>query len=729
MGLRATATTGDMLSLTPTASSASSNSATTGRSRDVSGLGEALVALSVSPDGRFVAGVSLGKLQVWRVDGGRSVFPEPVPAHSPSQFSDDSSRILAVRADGSIGVWDLETGRQTRCVRTGIVPDTFAIHPDGRQLAVGYRERAELVQVWDIDSGKKLREQALGEEGSVCALAWHPDGNRLALGFLKPAGLIQIWDTAGRAGLFALESHAQWVWGMAFHPSGDLLVSGFGDGTSRLWDANTGRPLVNWSSGIGDMHFSRDGTVCGFAVLDRQARLMEVADGREYRTLISSLGAGKGEYREGDISADGLLAVGMDDGVRLWELATGRELAFLPDRRTDSVSFVSRGDGRELLTCGFGGLRRWPISADPQAPLKLRIGPPRDVKLPIVPTRAQVSQDGRTVAVAGEQAGTAIVMDLATESVRCTLTPHASMIRAVLSHDGRWAATSGWHSTSVKIWDARTGAMVKELPLGVNNNAFFSPDSRTLVTSRGDEYRFWEVGSWLPVRRLPWEVQSYSGWVAFSPDGKLLALEQSPAVIHLVDAATGRTVAKLEDPRSERAQWLGFTPDGSRLVAIATFSRAIHVWDLAAIRRPLAAMGLDWDSPPCEPSSSVDARPILAVEPLLGDGTTGCGERSKRFASPSSRARQCARLQQLGLGLCDRARGPARHAPGGGAGREGGADQTGRSDDSQYARRGPLPCWAVPRSGRDAARESFGSEGEVSRNGPVFPGDEPPSAG
>ena len=176
--------------------------------------------------------------------------------------------------------------------------------------------------------------------------------------------------------------------------------------------------------------------------------------------------------------------------------------------------------------------------------------------------------------MAGEQPGTALVLDLPTEAVRCTLAPHPGLNRAVLSPDGRWAATSGWHTTSVKVWDARTGSMVKELPLGVNNTAFFSPDGRTLVTSRGDEYRSWDVGSWLPARRLPWEIQSYPGWVAFSPDRKLLALELSPAVIHLVDAATGRTVAKLEDPRSDRAQWLGFTPDGARLVTIATFSRA-----------------------------------------------------------------------------------------------------------------------------------------------------------
>ena len=81
-------------------------------------------------------------------------------------------------------------------------------------------------------------------------------------------------------------------------------------------------------------------------------------------------------------------------------------------------------------------------------------------------------------------------------------------------------------------------------------------------------------------------------------------------------------MAKLEDPRSDRAQWLGFTPDGSGLVAISSFSRAIHVWDLAAIRRHLAAMHLDWESPPYPPTAGAVARRPLAVELLLGESST-----------------------------------------------------------------------------------------------------------
>jgi eukaryotic-like serine/threonine-protein kinase len=582
------------------------------------GLGQAPEVLLISPDGKFVSDFCRGEVQAWDVDGGRSVFPEPLPVRSASQFSRDSRLVVAVKPDGSIGFWDLRTAREIRCLRTGIAPDMFALHPDDRKLAVGYRQHSAVVQVWDTDSGKKLTELPAGGAGNVNALAWHPDGHQLALSIEGRTGRVEIWDTAEQRTLVTLEGHSEGVVGMTFHPRGDLLVTGSFDGTTRMWDTKTGRPLVIWPSGLGNVQFSGDGAVCGFAAVGGQARLMEVADGREYRTLVSKLGAGRGEYRQGDISADGLLAVGMDDGTRLWDLSTGLEVAFLPDRRTDSVNFVSRPDGRELLTCSSSGLRRWPIRENPETPKSLSIGPPRIVDLPFVPIRAHAGQDGRAVAVASERSGIALVIDLPTEVVRCTLSPHPSLIRAMLSPDGRWAATSGWHSPSVKVWNARTGAMVKELPLGTMNNACFSPDGQMLLTSHGSGYCAWQVPSWLPAKRLPLEIVSYPGWVAFSPDQTLLAMELAPAVIHLVSTATGRTLAKLEDPRSDRAQWLGFTPDGSRLVAIATYSREIHVWDLSAIRQYLAAMELDWESPPCSPSPEALARRSLTVEALLG---------------------------------------------------------------------------------------------------------------
>src|SRR5262249_4616974 len=133
----------------------------------------------------------------------------------------------------------------------------------------------------------------------------------------------------------------------------------------------------------------------------------------EYRTLVSSLGTGQGGYNgESDISPDGrLLALNMNDAVRLWHLASGRELAVLPGGRP---LFQSNG---ELLIAGFGGLQRWPIQLGAAAN-ELRLGPPRIIALAEVPIRAERSRDGRTLAIFSETSGVGMLVDLATDSVR-----------------------------------------------------------------------------------------------------------------------------------------------------------------------------------------------------------------------------------------------------------------------------------------------------------------------
>src|SRR5262249_49196542 len=112
----------------------------------------------------------------------------------------------------------------------------------------------------------------------------------------------------------------------------------------------------------------------------------------------------------------------------------------------------------------------------------------------------------------------------------------------------------------------------------------------------------------------------HPGHVAFSPDGRLMALEMAPAVLHLKEVATGRTVAKLEDPNGDRAHWQGFTPDGTQLVVMAKYARALHIWDLRAIRTRLKDMNLDWNWPafPSAPAGAPAAAPVT-IEILAGD--------------------------------------------------------------------------------------------------------------
>jgi WD40 repeat protein len=144
---------------------------------------------------------------------------------------------------------------------------------------------------------------------------------------------------------------------------------------------------------------------------------------------------------------------------------------------------------------------------------------------------------------------------------------------------------------------------VKKLAGGASWFPRFSPDGRWLAVS-GERGRLHAVGTWEPGLQ-------FFGRAQFSPDSRLLAVSQVSGVIQLLEVATGRELARLEDPNQEVDTFHLFTPDGTRLLTVSNGKEGgIHVWDLRAIRRQLKEMDLDWDTPdyPAQPPPQTSLR-------------------------------------------------------------------------------------------------------------------------
>jgi WD40 repeat protein len=483
-------------------------------------------------------------------------------------------------------------------------------HPDNRRIAVGYYESNQ-VSIYNADDGGFLADLPAGTT-SRTVVAWHPEGKLLATGGSDPC--IQIWDVPTRRKVAQFESRSQQVSGLSFHSGGDLLISASEAGVGQLWHPSPGRLLMRIPPSIG-YGFSREGGRWAGAISrsDNQAQLWGVVPSQEYHTFLNPFPEGESTLQEGDISADGmLLALAASDGVRLWNVARGREVASLPIRDTTCVMF--RDYGHELLTCGpDDGLRRWRIVINAEPRGGVQLSPLHQIELPFEPLRIAKGRDDRTLAVVGENAGQCVILDLVTESVRAAKMPHTNAGFIALSMDGARLASGGWHSERVKLWDPSGGRLIKELEEVAASRVFFSPDNRELMVARGNVFTFHTLDSLAVSRRLPREAGLYPGYVAFTADGKMMALEMAPGVIHLKEIASGRTVAKLEDPQGDISSWLSFTPDGTQLIVVARYASAIHRWDLRAIRERLKTMDLDWDWPQFPAASS--ANPSLAPAP------------------------------------------------------------------------------------------------------------------
>src|SRR5262249_41951865 len=108
------------------------------------------------------------------------------------------------------------------------------------------------------------------------------------------------------------------------------------------------------------------------------------------------------------------------------------------------------------------------------------------------------------------------------------LAPQDDVRGCAVSSDGRWVATASHESqgVSVKLWDGRSGKLENALPVYGHATMTFSPDGRWLATYAGG-CRLWTVGSWEEGPKIS------GGASAFSPDSKVLAVEDGFGVVHL----------------------------------------------------------------------------------------------------------------------------------------------------------------------------------------------------
>jgi WD40 repeat protein len=530
-----------------------------------------------SPDGRYLATTHYPgfALTVWDVDGHSvALDDQSAGVAGAARFSPDGRWIAVGHRDGEIVIYDLATG-QPRLRPRGPNPASPVFSPDGTRIAVAERDgKKDICQIIEVQTGRPIRSFEIrpGTEAPV----WSPDGTTLA----TPCGdsKIYLWDVATGIRRATLEGHINSGLIAAFHPAGTLLASNGFEGRLWLWDPVLGRPWLSVTGG-GWSEFSPDGRIA----LGREAgsTVYQVDPALEYRTFAHVSSRSVASERP-SIRSDGrVLALGTAEGVVLWDLARGAELGFLP------IGFAAQSmfdRSSNLLTSGSGGVQRWPVKLDPERG-EFRVGPPQPLSLPAGSERIDADRSGRIVALA--DFGFAFI---ATPERTFHVGPLDDCRFVAVSPDGQWLATGSFGKNGAQVWRLRDAAQVAHLAIEGFIQVEFSADGKWLM-AKAPPCRLWAVGTWSQARQIA------GRGLCFSPDGRLVVVQDANKVLRLVEAETGRTLARLESPDLCDVWDAAFSPDGSRLVISTRDGPAVHVWDLRAIRRHLAGIGLDWEAP------------------------------------------------------------------------------------------------------------------------------------
>jgi WD40 repeat protein len=553
-----------------------------------------------SPDGRFVAAWSERlRLQCWKLAGPTPELALDEVGVTTYDFSPDSRQCALVRAVGRLDLFDLATGKCLQRIEHATAPNSadgvhLAFHPTEAKVAVAGPNGVSVV---DLQAGRVFLK--LPDERAAYHVRWHSNGRTLAVVNFASTD-IHLWDVPTKKKTLSLSGHKNAGIVLSFSPRGDVLLSCDWSSILRWWDPYSGQQLLATYGARFGAGYGADGRrIAG--TLGGKAGIWEIASPREYQTLVRDGVHGKGAYHVPSVSPDGqLLAVGMQDGVGLWDLEAGTAVAFLPLGLTPCVLFEPSGS---LLTNSPLGLFRWRICSEQGG--KWLVGPPERLgKLNHYLAFSQ-SLDGRVLANANGAGALLWHQDRPGRPIH--LGPHGDVRNVTVSPNGRWVATGSHNGVAVKVWEAETGKLVCTLvPDTSMCGVCFSPDSKWLGTY-GGVFRLWSTNTW---EEKPGPIIG-RGLLAFTADGKQMAVEVQRGLLALVEVESGRELARLEDPNQDGTSSMVFSRDGSRLVAVnMSDSGTIHVWDLRAIREQLKELGLDWHAPPLPPAAEQRVRPI-----------------------------------------------------------------------------------------------------------------------
>jgi RNA polymerase sigma factor (sigma-70 family) len=503
-----------------------------------------------------------------------SKYPSGAISRDPPFACSPRGHALAVADDeGTVHIWDTNTGRETRTLQpkeNGVYSLTFS--PDGGRLMI---RTAKDVQMWDAIQGKIVYnvEAANANYGPLVFCA---DGKTLAI--IKSWQTIRFWDAATGKERGCTQDKDDFSASFALSPDGKWLATAprHGGGTFHLWDVSTGKKKDEPIGHLGRPHgtaFSPDSLrVATGGGLDGTFRLWDSKTGEP---LVCIQQPGLTRNCSFAVDGDSLWAVWSSGGIGLYDASTGQARHVLkledpdrPETYQSAISMYHSDDGKRLIALSY------------YYPKKNGAGPShRDTLITgwDSSTRKQLFRRRRP----GMDSWIALSQD-----ARVLAVPYPSDPRGKPDVPGQGP---------MRLEDVPTGEFLLTFPAleGQTWPLAFSPDGRLLAANNFNNKRRGKEGQTTEIIQL-WEIAtaaevvSFPGVdnnrVAFSPDGRLLALTERAQEILVYDLACRHEQHRFKG-FDAAVTWLAFSPDGRRLISGLSDSTLL-IWEVGAPSMP-----------------------------------------------------------------------------------------------------------------------------------------------
>jgi len=427
-----------------------------------------------------------------------------------------------------------------------------------------------------------VRLTLTGHKTKVYSAAFSPDGKQLAT--IGDDGTTIIWDPNTGKELLRLPgttkpSDLYTEQRIAYSPDGKL-VAACDSNQLKVYDPSSDKFLMALSGHEGEVisvTFSLDGKYLATGSVDATVRIWNASDGELVRVLEGHSAAVGGLA----FSPDGkLLLTSSEDGTLIiWDVGTGELLRELPDFTVYKVSFSP--EGTRVAVATFNGLQVWRYV--PGEPLNLE----ENQAILIIPDGGLgiFSPDGKQLAAISlsTASGNAVKLwDADSGQELLTLVGHTGWLAGLaFSPDGKRLTSTSLDGT-VRVWSLEPGretVAVRGPIAGYGNRVVYSPNGQELATNGGDgTAMIWNAETGQLRLTLAGHHQEVMN-MAFSPDGKRFATGSLDATAIVWDAATGKKLLTLSGHEAG-VRDVAFSPDSS-LIVTGGFDGTARIWDAA----------------------------------------------------------------------------------------------------------------------------------------------------
>ncbi len=305
--------------------------------------GYAVLSARFSSDGSRIVTASGTNACVWDTNSGTplAILHGHTNVVDSAQFSPDGSRIVTASYDGTVRVWDTQTGKQLLTLQHYLTnfalvasnkqtvtkletfPDNAAFlsaqfSPDGRRIVAA--SLGGSVPVWDAQNGLPLPGPRTDENGAeltpIYSAQFSQDGKYIVTASGNSAC---IWEMPKGNRKFQFW-HGDQVNSAEFSPDGKRVVTASSDQTARIWDAQTGQPLtepLKHDGLVTSAHFSLDGRY----IITVSTNIVRVWDAQTGEPLTEPLRS-DAAVNSAEFSPDGrrIVTASADGTARVWDI-------------------------------------------------------------------------------------------------------------------------------------------------------------------------------------------------------------------------------------------------------------------------------------------------------------------------------------------------------------------------------------------------------------------------